>query len=466
MPESGSQLRKKHPSHTNDIHIHITHPTTLLPGLPPLYTMIWVSVPPRALFRKGFEGLPRESFIRRLRKKGVEGRRQPNDIVRALGGCGCLAEMWRLLEVTSHTTYARSSRGTKMSAVVFDTVVSLQKKLRGWPFAPMLPFFQNVLRSNPACLQEAGVGEYLSLLAAGGRPLLAASLLSAQTLRRAMLSERITEAHLIVMLTSPPEHTKGSPHKATLAKALIAKKIFINLQTSGSLWSASHKLLKELLICFKNGKQVGPRQFLVYAAECEAVVTFLEKKIVSRRVGVVRTAQQTNPFTTRQQRRMYSTDSKEGRLMQIIEHIATDLPCSVLEDTSLNVVHRAELTEKVLEAHIAWVSMCDVLIRDLPPDLDREARVHKLASKYGTVLGVRGFGRPEVEGFKQPDYCIVTMGTGLDAQAFLAGANGTDPFSARKIKLAICRQKKLRHKFSSRRTKIIKEHETLVWEVL
>ncbi|KAJ9470116.1 hypothetical protein DIPPA_32773 [Diplonema papillatum] len=88
-------------------------------------------------------------------------------------------------------------------------------------------------------------------------------------------------------------------------------------------------------------------------------------------------------------------------------------------------------------------TMASVLIRDLPADVERESFVRRLASRYGAVRQVRGFGRPDLFVYDQPDYCIVKMASGNEALAFLRGVNGTDPYKRGKpLKLAVVRPRK------------------------
>ena len=399
-----------------------------------------------------------------------------------------IAEVWQ---------WAQEGAG-RLTPASFDAVLRAQEEIGVWPYSPLLGFFQAVCSANPACVRASQEhGTLLRLLSSSGRPLLAAHLLGSRSCRDAMLSNAITEEHLMSLLTAVDTRARDSSHTA----AVVAKKVFVNLQMSGGLWSTSLKLLK--LVQSKLAASKEKRTIAPYFDECHDLVRYLESGFglfKQPRIAVAGgvEAAANNPFLTRGQRRYRSSasaldrrpvpmrdaaitpthalrqrnstgarqrrsrdqapapDLRLAKAVAVLDNEKLHTPCpwrsAFLEADSDTAHTHLDLNHTEAKVVTMSPSMCWVLIRDLPRDLLREEKVKKWVSAYGEVLAVRGFGMPSIYNFEQPDYCMVRLSSGRDAQRFIKECHKkARPFGGtRPCGLAIVRPKKLRARVSGR----------------
>eukprot|EP00754_Rhynchopus_humris_P047961 Rhum_TRINITY_DN7480_c0_g1::Rhum_TRINITY_DN7480_c0_g1_i1::g.23150::m.23150 len=411
---------------------------------------------------------------------------------------GSIAEVWQ---------WARE-RTDRLTPASFDAVLRAQEEIGVWPYSPLLGFFQAVCSANPACVRGSQEhGTLLRLLSSSGRPLLAAHLLGSRSCRDAMLSDAITEEHLVSLLTAVDTRARDSSHAA----AVVAKKVFVNLQMSGGLWSTSLKLLK--LVQSKLAASKEKRTIAPYFDECHDLVRYLESGFglfKQPRIALAGDAEASanNPFLTRGQRRYRSSapaldrqrnasagarqqqrrsrappvgsrsqpdhrlakqpDHRLAKAVAVLDNEKLHTPCpwrsefleadSETAHTHQNLNH-TEVKTVTMSASMAWV-----LIRDLPKDILREEKVKKWVSAYGEVLAVRGFDMPSIYDYKQPDYCMVRLSSGRDAQHFIKECHKkARPFGGtRPCGLAIVRPKKERARQSGR---FAKRHVTLTTDL-
>eukprot|EP01063_Lacrimia_lanifica_P022306 TRINITY_DN2994_c0_g1_i1.p2 TRINITY_DN2994_c0_g1~~TRINITY_DN2994_c0_g1_i1.p2 ORF type:complete len:440 (+),score=106.91 TRINITY_DN2994_c0_g1_i1:88-1407(+) len=413
-------------------------------------------------------GLQRQAAVARHWVRRPRGYGAGAGGAKGVAACRTVLELWH-----------RLGEGEAVTPQEAEHVLLLQRQHGRHPHAPLFPWYQALVREHRATALAMHPDVLVELLVRAGRVHLAGNLLASRTLQASML--KVSEATLNTVAVL-------AKRQKLPAKVLprFARQVYFLCQRSGLLWTASAPFLKLLLEVLAHptlrsathqlletalhdaaARQRRPAlQGPPLASAAAAAGSFFTARPAAPEVPVCfglpkarppqpRAGKAKSVFKYPPARRHYCSAAVRSPAYDAMERVP--LPDSAWRDTGIDDTQWSTPEDAMaLETEgTSTATLASVLIRDLPRDVNRAARLRKLAARYTKeVRLVRCFDRPDLNFHQQPDYAIVRLASGADALAFIQGVCGTNPFHAtRPLKVAFLRARKMRTQGHMKRPK-------------